>query len=143
MMDRLHTIRKLQEKPVVFYDGTCGFCQASVQLVLRHNERRNLNFAALQSGVLEALVPAAQRPDPLPDSVVFYEQGRLYTESDAVLRIARHLKFPFAGLYYFRFIPLSFRNFVYRFIARNRYRIASQTEACLLPSPEERARFMA
>ena len=134
---------KLRGESIVFYDGTCGFCQASVQLVLKHNKRRNLSFAALQSGVLEALVPATGRPDPLPDSVVFYERGRLYTESDAVLRIARHLSFPFAALYYFRFIPLSFRNFVYRFIARHRYKIAGQAEACMLPGPEERARFVA
>ncbi|GAA4428891.1 hypothetical protein GCM10023188_13640 [Pontibacter saemangeumensis] len=134
---------KLQGESIVFYDGTCGFCQASVQLVLKHNKRHNLTFAALQSGVLEALVPAARRPDPLPDSVVFYEQGQLYTESDAVLRIARHLSFPFAALYYFRFIPLSFRNFVYRFIARHRYKIAGQAQACMLLGPEERARFVA
>ncbi|MFD3000485.1 thiol-disulfide oxidoreductase DCC family protein [Pontibacter toksunensis] len=134
---------KLQGESIVFYDGTCGFCQASVQLVLKHNRRRNLSFAALQSGVLEALVPASQRPDPLPDSVVFYERGRLYVESDAVLHISRHLNFPYAVLYYFRFIPLSFRNLLYRFIARHRYKIAGQTEACMLPSPEERARFMA
>jgi len=128
---------------IVFYDGTCGFCQASVQLVLKHNERRNLNFAALQSEVFQTLVPTSQRPDPLPDSVVFYEQGRVYTESDAVLRIARHLRFPFSALYYFRFIPLSFRNFLYRYIARHRYKIGGQKEACLLPTPQERARFMA
>lgn len=131
------------QSAIVFYDGTCGFCQASVQLVLKHNKGRNLNFAALQSGVLESLVPLSQRPDPLPDSVVFYEHGRLFTESDAVLRIARHLNFPYSLLYYFRFIPLSFRNFLYRFIAKHRYKIAGQTEACMLPSPEERARFVA
>lgn len=134
---------QLQGEPIVFYDGTCGFCQASVQLVLKHNKSRNLNFAALQSGVLESLAPLSQRLEPLPDSVVFYEHGKLFTESDAVLRIARHLNFPFPLLYYFRFIPLSFRNFLYRFIAKHRYKIAGKTEACMLPSPEERARFVA
>ncbi|GAB3535752.1 thiol-disulfide oxidoreductase DCC family protein [Pontibacter brevis] len=141
----MHVIKpeQLQDKSIVFYDGTCGFCEASVQLVLKHNRRRNISFAALQSGVLEELVPLSQRPDPLPDSVVFFEQGRLFTESDAVLQIARHLNFPYRVLYYFRFIPLSFRNFLYRFIVRHRYKIAGQTEACMLPSPEERARFVA
>jgi predicted DCC family thiol-disulfide oxidoreductase YuxK len=134
---------KLKSRAIVFYDGSCGFCQASVQLVLKHNIRRNLYFAALQSDVLEAVAPSAQHPDPLPDSVVFYEGGRLFTESDAVLRIARHLNFPLSLLYYFRFIPLSFRNFVYRFIAKHRYKISGQTEACMLPSPEQRARFVA
>ena len=135
-------LQQLPGRAIVFYDGTCGFCQASIQLVLKYNKRQNLRFAALQSGILEDLVPAAQRPDPLPDSMLFYEHGRLYTESEAALRIARHLNFPLNILYYFRIIPLSFRNFVYRFIAKHRYLIAGRTEACMLPSPQERARFV-
>lgn len=135
-------INQLKQKAIVFYDGTCGFCQGSVQFVLRHNRRRTLHFAALQSGVLEALVPPQSRPVALPDSVVFYENGRLHTESEAALRIARHLDFPLSILAVFRIIPLSFRDFVYRLIARNRYRIAGRTEACMLPSPAQRAQFV-
>jgi predicted DCC family thiol-disulfide oxidoreductase YuxK len=138
-----YDLEKLQHLPIVFYDGTCGFCQASIQLVLKHNQRQDLYFAPLQSGLAEKLVPAAQLPDPLPDSILFFENERLYTESDAALRIARRLKFPWSAVYYFKFIPLSFRNFVYRFVARHRYMIAGRTEACMLPSPEERARFVA
>ncbi len=136
-------IEQLQGKSIVFYDGTCGFCQASIQLALKYNKKQDLYFAALQSGLAQELVPQAQLPDPLPDSILFFENGRLFTESEAALRIARHLTFPWSVLYYFRFIPLSFRNFVYRFVARHRYLIAGRTEACMLPSPEERARFIA
>ncbi|AKD05247.1 DCC1-like thiol-disulfide oxidoreductase family protein [Pontibacter korlensis] len=142
-MTSLPDIQQLQGRPVVFYDGTCGFCQGSVQVVLKHNKRQHLYFAALQSGVLEALVPKAQIPDPLPDSILFYENGKLYAESEAALRIAGHLDFPLSILSIFRIIPLSFRNFVYRLVAKNRYRIAGRTESCMLPSPEQRARFVA
>ncbi|RAU81675.1 thiol-disulfide oxidoreductase DCC family protein [Pontibacter arcticus] len=138
-----HTVSELQEKPIVFYDGTCGFCQGSVQFALKHNKKQDLYFAPLQSGLATQLVPLAQVPEPLPDSILFYEKGVLYTESEAVLRIARYLNFPLPLLYYLRFIPLSFRNFVYRLVARNRYLIAGQRESCLLPGPEERARFVA
>ena len=123
-------LQQLQGKPVIFYDGTCGFCQGSVQVALKHNKRRDLYFAALQSGMLQALVPGAQLPEILPDSILFYENGKLYAESEAALRIARYLNFPLRILYYFRIIPLSFRDFVYRFIARHRYLIAGRTEAC-------------
>ncbi|WP_299754506.1 DCC1-like thiol-disulfide oxidoreductase family protein [uncultured Pontibacter sp.] len=140
-MQSLQNIQQLQGKPVIFYDGTCGFCQGSVQVVLKYNQRQNLYFAALQSGVMEALVPKAQIPGPLPDSILFYENGRLYSESEAALRIARYLDFPLSILAVFRIIPLSFRDFVYRLVARNRYRIAGRTDACMLPSPEQRARF--
>ncbi|HEY4651283.1 MAG TPA: DCC1-like thiol-disulfide oxidoreductase family protein [Pontibacter sp.] len=134
--------KKLQEKAIVFYDGSCGFCQASVQLVLKYNRRQNLYFAALQSGVLEQVVPAAQIPDPLPDAVLFYENGKLYVASEAALRITHHLKFPLGLFSYFRFIPVSFRDKIYSFIARHRYKIAGRQAACVLPAPAQRARFL-
>lgn len=135
-------IEQLQDRPIVFYDGTCGFCQGSVQLVLRHNKKQNLYFAALQSGLLEQFLPGTTAPQPLPDSVFFYEKGRLYSQSEAALRIARYLDFPFSLIYYFRIIPLTFRDFVYSLVARHRYLIAGRTESCLLPTPEQRARFV-
>lgn len=143
MQQSITDITDLKHRAIVFYDGSCGFCQASVQLVLKYNQQQNLYFALLQSEVLPALMPNAQIPEPLPDSILFWERGRLFTESEAVLRIARHLTFPLSILYYFRFIPLSFRNFVYRFIARHRYKIAGRTDSCMLPSPAQRARFIA
>lgn len=135
-------IERLRTRAIVFYDGSCGFCQASVQFVLRYNTDQNLYFAPLESGVLEAVVPPEKIPAPLPDSILFYEHGKLLTESEAILHIARYLKFPFSLFSNFRFIPLSFRNFVYRFIARHRYKIAGQREVCMLPSPEQRRRFI-
>ncbi|NDK55935.1 thiol-disulfide oxidoreductase DCC family protein [Pontibacter fetidus] len=133
---------KLQDKAIVFYDGSCGFCQGSVQVVLKYNRKHNLYFAALQSGVLQQLLPAAQVPDPLPDAVLFYERGTLYFASDAALHIARHLNFPLRLFSYFRFIPVSFRDKIYSFIARHRYKIAGRREACMLPEPAQRARFI-
>lgn len=135
-------LEQLQGKPIVFYDGTCGFCQVSVQFVLRHNRRQDLYFAALQSGLLQQFMSDAPRPEPLPDAVFFLEDGTLYSHSEAALRIARHLNIPFSWLYYFKYIPLTFRDFIYRFVAKHRYRIAGRTESCLLPTPDQRARFI-
>ncbi|GAB3819215.1 thiol-disulfide oxidoreductase DCC family protein [Pontibacter rugosus] len=136
-------IEQLKGKAIVFYDGTCGFCQGSVQIVLKHNKQQNLYFAALQSGALEALVPTQQLPEIMPDSILFFDKGKLYAESEAALRIAGYLDFPLSLLSVFRIIPLSFRDFVYRLVAKNRYRIAGRTESCMLPSPAQRARFVA
>ena len=136
-------LERLQDKSIVFFDGTCGFCQAAVQFVLRHNKKENLYFAPLQSGLLKVFLPDVPSPVPQPDAIFFYENGRLYSQSEATLHIARHLDNPFSWLYYFRFIPLTFRDFVYRFIAKHRYRIAGRTESCMVPTPEQRARFVA
>jgi predicted DCC family thiol-disulfide oxidoreductase YuxK len=34
---RKEEMKRLQGLPIVFYDGTCGFCQASIQIALKHN----------------------------------------------------------------------------------------------------------
>ena len=132
----------LQDKAIVFYDGSCGFCQASVQFILKYNRKQDLHFATLQGEVLQQVVPPSQIPDPLPDAVLFYEQGNLYSASDAALRIARHLNFPLSLFSNFRFIPVSFRDKIYHFIARHRYKIAGRREACMLPERQQRARFI-
>jgi predicted DCC family thiol-disulfide oxidoreductase YuxK len=135
-------IDKQKARAIVFYDGSCGFCQASVQFILRHNNNANLYFTPLDSGVLEELVPKEQIPFPLPDAILFYENKKLYTASEAALRIAHYLDFPYSLLSHFRIIPLSFRDFIYRFVARHRYKIIGRTESCVLPSPEQRSRFI-
>ncbi len=134
--------KELSKRAIVFYDGSCGFCQASVQFILKYNKQQDLYFATLQSDVLSKLLPKGEIPDPLPDAVLFLEAGKLYTASDAVLQIAKHLNFPVSILYYFRFIPLSFRNFVYSFIAKHRYKIAGRQNSCILPSTSQRERFI-
>ncbi|TXK18377.1 DUF393 domain-containing protein [Pontibacter qinzhouensis] len=134
---------KLKQAPLVFYDGTCGFCQASVQFVLKHNTKQNLHFAALQSELALKLLAGAQLKAPLPDSMLFFQNGILYVESDAALRIAGHLRFPFSALKLGLIIPAFMRNAIYRIIARNRYHIAGRAEACLLPTHQQRSRFLA
>ncbi|MNC52636.1 hypothetical protein D3C75_1019930 [compost metagenome] len=76
------------------------------------------------------------------DTVVLLEHGRCYTESSAVLRIARRLRFPWPAAYGLILIPRPLRNAVYRVVARNRYRWFGKDEQCLLPTPEIRQRFL-
>ena len=86
--------------PVLLYDGTCGFCAESVQLVLRHDRRRTLRFAALQ-GAFGRTVRARHPELEGVDSVVWVEppaEGRpeaVLVRSDAALRVARYLGGPF------------------------------------------------
>lgn len=81
--------------------------------------------------------------DSLGDTIVLLEDGRLYSESAAVLRIARHLTLPWRWLVLPGWLfPVSVRNSLYRFIARNRYRWFGKKDACYLPSPGLAERFL-
>ncbi len=66
----------------------------------------------------------------------------IWTESDAVLRTGAAL----GGIYKIGLaaltIPASWRNAVYRWIARNRYRWFGKSNSCGLMSPELRRRVL-
>lgn len=131
---------------VLLYDGTCGFCAASVQFILRHEQQRSLEFAPLQ-GRFAAEVKGRHRELEGVDSMVWVEAAgtpreRVLVRSDAVLRAAtylgRHWKVAQLG----RALPASWRDATYDFIARHRHKVIRAAEMCYLPPPEVRARFL-
>ncbi|HEX2217535.1 MAG TPA: DCC1-like thiol-disulfide oxidoreductase family protein [Gemmatimonadales bacterium] len=133
--------------PVLFYDGTCGFCAESVQLVLRHDRRGTLRFAALDSTFARTVL--ARHPEvAVVDSVVWFEPAddstgeRLLTRSAAARRVARYLggAWRLAGLA--GLIPRFFRDSLYDLVARHRHGLVRGGRQCLVPSPDQRARFL-
>jgi predicted DCC family thiol-disulfide oxidoreductase YuxK len=133
--------------PVLLYDGTCGFCADSVQLVLRHDRRGALRFAALDSTfgqTVRARHPELERVD----SVVWYEPAsspggeRLFTRSSAALRVARYLGGRWRLVALARFIPAVIRDRLYDLVARHRHALSRGGPRCVVPTPEQRARFL-
>jgi predicted DCC family thiol-disulfide oxidoreductase YuxK len=128
--------------PTLLFDGVCNLCSGSVQFILKRDRQGHFRFASLQSEVGKRLMTEhGLDPDAL-SSVVLIEEGRAYQESTAALRIARHLPGAWKLLRVLSVIPRPLRDAAYRLIARNRYRWFGKTEACWLPTPELRARFL-
>ncbi|HEV2761830.1 MAG TPA: DCC1-like thiol-disulfide oxidoreductase family protein [Pyrinomonadaceae bacterium] len=132
--------------PVLLYDGVCGFCNKSVQMILAHDRRNELRFAALQSDFGRAVV---ERHPELKDvdSVVFLERApggaeRVHIRSEAALRVASYLGGPWRVFLLARLLPASLRDFLYNLFARYRYKIFGKYDSCLLPPPEVRSRFL-
>ena len=135
-------------RPVLLYDGTCGFCSASVQFALRHDRRGSLRFAALDSSFGRAVL--ARHPElAVVDSVVWYEPAgggateRLLTRSAAALRVARYLGGPWRLAAVAGLIPRSLRDSLYDLVARHRHQLARGGQQCLVPTPDQRDRFLA
>lgn len=125
---------------ILFYDGDCGFCQHSVQFVLKYERSHSLTFAPLQGVVATKLLP--QNLTQNLNSVVVYENGKVLTESDAVLFIVKKLKFPLNILYIFKMIPVSIRNCLYQIVAKNRYKYTGSSKICKIPEKNVRNRFL-
>ena len=76
------------------------------------------------------------------DSIVLIEEGIIYTKSTAVLKIAKYLNNGLALLYLLIIIPKYFRDSIYNFIAKNRYRWFGKKDKCMIPSYELKNRFL-
>ncbi|MGG0658236.1 thiol-disulfide oxidoreductase DCC family protein [Rummeliibacillus pycnus] len=125
---------------ILFYDGDCGFCQKSVQFVLKHEKKPILKFAPLQGEVAAKLLPANITQNL--DSVVVYQDGKMLTESNAILFITKNLNFPFLFFFIFKVIPSPIRDFFYRIISRNRYKFTNSSKICKIPDENVRNRFL-
>jgi predicted DCC family thiol-disulfide oxidoreductase YuxK len=127
--------------PVILFDGVCNLCNASVRFILKYEKSRRYRFAPLQGTFASAFRHRYALPEDA-DSVVLIEKDRIFTASTAALRIARHLKAPWNWVVIFKILPVSFRDAVYHWIARNRYRWFGKRETCEIPSPEIAHRFL-
>lgn len=128
--------------PIVLFDGVCNLCSGSVQFILKRDPEARFRFASLQSDFGQK-IQAEHGLDPRElGSVLLLEDGRLYRESDAALRIVRSLSGAWKLLSVFRIVPRPIRDGVYRLIARNRYRWFGKSETCWLPTPVLRGRFL-
>lgn len=126
---------------IVFYDGECGFCNHSVQFILKRNKKSPLLFfAALQSDFTKKFF--SNLGEPLPDisSLVFFEEEKFHYRSEGAMRLAKYLK-GYKWLSYFRFIPRFIRDAVYSLIAKHRHKI-SNDNSCVLVEQSERFRFL-
>ena len=128
---------------IVLFDGVCNLCNQTVQFIIRHDSKGQFRFASQQSEAGQGLLNQHSIPQTtaLADSVVVIEGDRVYLESDAALQIFRRLP-RYSWLYNFRYVPKPLRDWVYRVIAKNRYRIFGKQESCMVPTPELRSRFL-
>jgi predicted DCC family thiol-disulfide oxidoreductase YuxK len=138
----------MAQNPIILYDGVCGLCNRLIQFMLRHDTHGRLRFASLQSDFADKVLRRHAIDSKDLDTfhlVENYEEAdeRVYQRSDAILGVGRELGGGWAMLAATaRVLPRSLRDVLYRFVARNRYSVFGKYEACMLPDPNQRSRFL-
>jgi predicted DCC family thiol-disulfide oxidoreductase YuxK len=126
----------------VLFDGVCNLCSGTVQWILRRDRRARFRFASLQSAAARDALQRAGVTGQLPDSMVVIARGRVRVRGDAVLAITRELGLPWSLAAVGRIVPRPLRDLMYAFVANRRYRWFGRREACWVPTPALRARFL-
>ena len=128
--------------PIILFDAECVLCSVNAQFVLKHDKLGHFRLASMQ-GDVGAAIYRRHGLDPLnPSSILVVQGGRVRQDSDAVLSIYEGLGFPWRLLGALRIVPAFLRDPVYRWVARNRYRLFGKRETCWVAPPEYRDRLL-
>lgn len=132
-----------KDKKIILFDGFCNLCDAIVQFVIKHDHKDGFRFAALQSPLGQQILRHIGIDPKNIDSIVLYEPGvAYYYKSGAALEIARSLGGFFHIGTIFRIIPTAIRNWLYDYIAKNRYHWYGKKQECLVPTAELKSKFL-
>ncbi len=127
---------------LVLFDGVCHFCNNSVNFVIDRDPKKKFVFAPLQSDLAKERLTQLGAYNASVYTVILIRNNILYKRSRAALEIARQLNGLWPLCYAFIIIPGFIRDIVYNFIAKNRYKWFGKMEACRIPTPEMRERFL-
>ncbi|HHW4680112.1 MAG TPA: thiol-disulfide oxidoreductase DCC family protein [Xylella taiwanensis] len=127
---------------VIVFDGVCVLCGGWVRFLLRRDRKKRYRFATMQGAHGRVLLRAYGLDPEDPLSFLLVEDGKAWTDSDAVLRVLVGLGGFWRVAAWLRVFPRCWRDACYRWLARNRYRWFGRHAQCLLPEPAERERFL-
>ncbi len=130
------------DKPLMIFDGFCGLCSRSVQFVLRHDKAGQFRFLAAQTGLGTAIYRHFGLDADDYSTFILLADGKAWYVSDAAIEVARRLTWPWSMAPLLKVVPPALRDQLYGLVARNRMRFFGRTEACYLPAPAERDRFL-
>lgn len=137
------TDRIPENKKIILFDGVCNLCNDIIKLVIENDKKDIFRFASLQSEVGKTLTLERGIISEEMNSVVLIEPGVAYYErSSAALEISKHLSGGYSFIQYFSFLPESFRDGIYNYIANNRYKWFGKKESCMIPTPDLQAKFL-
>lgn len=122
---------------VVIFDGVCGLCNASVNLLMRLDKKKTLRYSSLQGEYIKQL-----NIEEGIDSIVYVEQGIVYYKSTAILKIVRSLGGGYIFVKLLYIFPEMIRDFIYDVIAKHRYKIFGKMEQCRVPDEYEKEFFI-
>ncbi len=132
----------LQNSKILLFDGVCNLCNNTVQFIIKRDKKGKIQFASLQSEFGQKKTLEANLPLEDLKSIIFIENGTIYTRSTGALKMTKYLDGIWKIAYIFIIIPRPIRDFFYNIIAANRYRWFGKSEECMMPTTDIKSRFI-
>ncbi|WP_166924275.1 thiol-disulfide oxidoreductase DCC family protein [Flavobacterium poyangense] len=132
-----------KNKKIILFDGVCNLCNSAVQYIIKHDKKDVFRFVALQSELGIAICKHLGVSFSKMDSIILYNPGVSYFyKSSAAIEIGRN----FGGIWKLisicRIVPIFISDYVYDYVAKNRYNWYGKKESCMIPTAEIREKFL-
>lgn len=114
----------------MLYDDHCGFCTTNAEKGRRYQRKGALEWLGNSTPRAQAMLKEHGILGKEEETLIVLDGDRHYFESDAVVRSAQGLRWPWRMYAGIRFLPKSMRDRAYRTIAEDRDR-----HGCHLPPP--------
>ncbi|PWJ13860.1 thiol-disulfide oxidoreductase DCC family protein [Jannaschia seohaensis] len=127
--------------PIAVMDGECTLCSWGARMIARLDRTAAFRICPLQSATGTALARHYGLDPGDPETWLLLDEGQAWSGMDAIIRIGQRLGGVGRLASGMRVLPRPAREWVYRRIARNRYRLG-RSDMCALPDPALRARLL-
>lgn len=133
----------LTKKAVVFYDGECGFCDWTVQFILRRDRADHFRFASQQSAYGQQALAAFSPSVRNQDTVYVVLSDRVLMKGQAVVYLLKKIRFPWPMMsLLIRILPRKVQDLLYTWVARHRRDFSGRVRRCDLLTAQERSKFL-
>lgn len=131
----------MKDEKIIVFDGVCILCNAFVQFIHKKDRSKQFYFATAQSNYVKEKFASSKLPISPMDSVFYLKNGKVLTESSAVINVLADIGGLYKLLYVFIYVPAFMRNALYRFCAKRRYQVFGKLESCMTPSEDWKDHF--
>ena len=125
---------------IVFFDGVCGICNRFVDFLLKLDRTNSLQFAPLQGKTAREQLDHQYTSSI--STIIYKENNKVFTKSCGAIRALASLGGMYKFLFVLLIVPTFIRDFVYTFIAKNRYSWFGKYNSCRIPSSQEKNRIL-
>ena len=132
----------IQQNDIILFDAICVICNAWARFLIQHDPQAQFKLVSAQSALGEEILKYYALSTTHYSTMLVIIDGQLFTESTALLKVLSRLGLPFSLMNAGYLMPRAFRDFLYRKVALNRYKIFGKTPFCLIPSPENKHHFL-
>ena len=128
---RKQTWTMINNKNILLFDGVCNLCSRLVNFIIKRDKKAKFLFLSLQSAGGQSLLKKIGLPTDDFDSVVYIRSDKYFLKSSAILHILKEMGGIWKLFFIFIIVPNFIRDFIYKIIAKTRYKIFGRQDSCM------------